>query len=221
MRPIVIASLMLASASAEQLRVVVYDQARLPKNVTRTALENLRRIFHQAGIEIEFVAGDAAASEASLITYPAPPPKGREQEAACLARRDIALEIVAVTPGAVKSSILGMAQPLARAGLNARVFDDRIQDAARRENRTHAVVLAHVIAHEIGHVLLRTNAHSGGGLMSARWTAFEYSHIARSFMFFTADQSRSMRMTLRGAGCANQAVRSAAGIDRQNDFGPR
>ena len=216
MRPIVLASLMLASASAEQLRVVVYDQARLPKEVTRTVLEDLRQIFHESGIEIELGAGEGTASEASLVTYPAPPPKGREQEAACLARRDIALEILAVAPtfGHLKSTILGVAQPLAREGLNVRVFDDRIQDAAMRENRTHAAVLAHVIAHEIGHVLLRTNAHSRRGLMSSPWTDYEYGNIARGLMFFTADQSKTMRMALSGAGCANDAVVSAVRVDR-------
>jgi hypothetical protein len=207
MKSIAIAALMVASASAAELRVVVYDQARVPKDVTRTAFEDLRRIFHESGIEIQLVAGDETAFEASLITYPAPPPKGREQEAACLARRDIALEIaVASGFGKRKNTILGTAQPLAREGLNVRVFDDPIQDTAMRENRTHAAVLAHVIAHEIGHVLLQTNAHSRRGLMSALWTDYEYGIIARGLMFFTADQSKAMRMVLSGAGCANAVV---------------
>jgi hypothetical protein len=75
-----------------------------------------------------------------------------------------------------------------------------------RENRTHAAVLAHVIAHEIGHVLLRTNGHNPRGLMSSPWTDFEYGNILRGLMFFTADQSKTMRMALSGAGCANDAV---------------
>ena len=215
MKSITLAALMAASASAAELRVVVYDQAHVPKEVTRTAFEHLRQIFHQSGIEMTLGAGDGTASEASLMTYPAPPPKGREQEAACLARRDIALEI-AVTPafGQRKKTILGTAEPLAREGLNVRVFDDRIQDAAMRENRTHADVLAHVIAHEIGHVLLRANAHSRRGLMSAVWTDYEYGIIDRGLMFFTAAQSKTMQMTLSGAGCANDAAVRAVRISR-------
>jgi hypothetical protein len=215
MKLITIAALMVASAGAAELRVVVYDQARVPKEVTRTAFEDLRRIFHESGIEVKLVAGDGTSSEASLITYPEPPPKGREKDAACLARRDIALEItVAPAFGQRKNTILGTAQPLAREGLNVRVFDDRIQDTAMRENRTHAAVLAHVIAHEIGHVLLRANAHSRRGLMSALWTDYEYGIIDRGLMFFTADQSKAMRMALSGAGCANDAAVSAVRISK-------
>jgi hypothetical protein len=54
-----------------------------------------------------------------------------------------------------------MAQPLARVGLSVRIFYDHVQYAAEKNNRQDALVLAHVIAHEIGHVLLRSNAHSG------------------------------------------------------------
>ena len=46
------------------------------------------------------------------------------------------------------------------AGLNVRMFNDRIRWAAMRRNRSYTTVLAHVIAHEIGHVLLRTSEHS-------------------------------------------------------------
>jgi hypothetical protein len=223
MRSIVMAALLVTLASAAQLRIVVYDQARVPKEVTRTAFEDLRQIFHESGIEIELGAGDGSAFEASLITYPAPPPRGHEREAACLARRDIALEILAVAPAFAhpKSTTLGVSQPLAREGLNVRVFDDRIQDAAMRENRTHAAVLAHVIAHEIGHVLLRTNGHNPRGLMSSPWTDFEYGNILRGLMFFTADQSKTMRMALSGAGCANDAVVTRFASIVKSDFGPR
>ena len=216
MKSIALAALMVASAGAAELRVVVYDQARVPKQVTQTAFESLRQIFRDSGIEIKLTAGDATATEASLITYPEPPPKGRERDADCLARRDIALEIVAAAPtfGQRKNTILGTAQPRAREGLNVRVFDDRIQDTAMRENRTHAAVLSHVIAHEIGHVLLRANVHSHRGLMSARWTDFEYGIIARGLMFFTADQSKTMRMTLSGAGCANDALVSTVPLGK-------
>jgi hypothetical protein len=69
-----------------------------------------------------------------------------------------------------------------------------------------------VIAHEIGHVLLRTKAHSRRGLMSALWTDYEYGMIDRGLMFFTADQSKTMRMALSGAGCPNDAAVSAVRI---------
>ena len=145
--------------------------------------------------------GDESTDEASLILYPGTPQKGQEHAAACRARRDIALNILTSAPKGLTGSSLGMAQPLACAGLNVRVFDDRVCDAAFKWNRAHATVLAHVIAHEIGHVLLRTNAHSPRGLMAGVWGDHEYQFMARNLLRFTRDESTSMRITLSGDGC--------------------
>jgi hypothetical protein len=213
MRHLLIAAMMLGSANAGQLRITVYDQAHLPKAVRQAAFDYLRQIFYESGIEIDSVAGDPAAEEASLTTYLAVPRKGLENDAACRARRDIALEILPATAATRHSTILGMAIPLARNGLNTRVFDDRIRDAARDRHRAHEVVLAHAIAHEIGHVLLRTNAHSRRGLMSGVWTDHEYGWIAKNLMFFSGEQSQLMRATLSGAGCPSSPRSWSAGAE--------
>ena len=162
----------------------------------------LLRILRQAGIDGEFAAGDLAAPEASLITAPSTPRQGREREAACRARRDIALEIVATTAYVRKGTLMGMAVPLAKEGLNARVFDDHVRDTASRQNCEYTTVLAHAMAHEIGHVLLRNGAHTQRGLMPTVWTDFEYWWMARGLMLFTGDQAKAMRASLSGAGCS-------------------
>jgi len=166
---------------------------------------------------IQLIKGDRHAEEALLITYPEPPRKGRELEAACLARRDIALEIVAEAPLGPKAAVLGTAQPLARQGLNVRVFADRIAAAADRQNRPHSSVLAHVMAHEIGHVLLRTNDHSGAyGLMAPVWTDWEYGQIGKGLMFFNRSQSQAMRVGLEGVNCG-PFLSSKAAVEQQKD----
>ena len=201
MRHILIAALLLIPAQAAQLRITVYDQVHLSKPTSQAAFDLLRQILKRAGIEAELAPGDPSAAEAGLITYPGTPRRGSEHETACRARRDIALEIVAVTPPTRKHTLLGLAIPLATEGLNARVFDDHVRDAAARENRDYVTVLAHAMAHEIGHVLLRNPAHSGRGLMSAQWTDLEYGWMARGLMFFTPEQAKTMLASLTGQGC--------------------
>jgi hypothetical protein len=198
MRLIVIAAMLCRVGHAERLRITVYDKAELSPPLSMAVVDESERIFRVAGISIEWVAGDQAASEATLMVYQTPP-RNRDWESSCLARRDIALEILRTAPPGVKSTVLGMAQPLARVGLNVRVFYDHVQYAAKMNNRGDALVLAHVIAHETGHVLLRSNAHSGCGLMSRVWAGNEYASIANSTLFFTAGEAREMRMTLSGA----------------------
>jgi hypothetical protein len=201
-----ISNLMMASenpvAVPAYLRITVYDQAHLTRGVTQTAFYQLRMIFRQAGIAIELVAGDSAANEASLFTYPGLPPKGHEQEAACRARRDIALKITSASPRGLRKTVLGIAAPLAVTGLNVRVFNDHVHAAALRGDRQYANVLSCTIAHEIGHVLLRSSDHAKWGLMSDIWSEHEYAQMAvAGVMFFTRDESERMLMNLRGIGC--------------------
>lgn len=201
MRQLLIAAMMVLPADAVQLRITVYDQAHLPNPVSKAAFEMVGQIFRESAIDVELVPGDLESAEASLVAAAGMPRPGTEREASCRARRDIALEIVAQTPPTRGRTILGMAEPFAREGLNARVFYDHVQDAAARENRDPASVLAHAIAHEIGHVLLRTTSHIPVGLMSAVWSDREYGWMSRSMLFFTREQGKVMRDVLRGTNC--------------------
>jgi hypothetical protein len=205
-----------SSARAEPLQVTVYDNALLTKEVREAAFDGLRRIFRQSGIALQLVEGDLSAPEASLVIYPATPRPGHEQEAACRARRDIALLIVPAAPSGLAKAVLGIAQPLAGEGVNVRIFDDRIRGAALRENRAYAAVLSHAIAHEIGHVLLRSGAHSGRGLMSGVWTAFEYGWMANGLMFFADDEARKMQMNMDGSSCRDMPEVMAAAHARDS-----
>jgi hypothetical protein len=196
MKAIVIA-LLIGNVDAEQLRVTVYDKAKVLDQVGETVVFSLRRIFRQSGIEIEWVTGDPGAPEASLMIYD-PLPTGRQLELGYRARRDIALDILPAAVPGVKKQVLGMAQPLSRTGLNVRIYGDHIREAAARENRSYAIVLSHAMAHEIGHVLLRSNTHTGRGLMSDVWTSREYDWMGKEVLFFTVGDSRKMRLTLSG-----------------------
>ena len=201
MKMIVIA-LLIGNVDAEQLRITVYDKAKVLDQVGQTVVFSLRRIFRQSGIDIEWVTGVADAAEASLMIYE-PLRTGHELELGCLARRDIALDILPSAVRGVKKQVLGMSQPLSRTGLNVRIYDDHIREAAARENRSYAIVLSHAMAHEIGHVLLRSFTHTGRGLMSDVWRSREYDWMGKEALFFTAADSRKMRVTLSGTACSS------------------
>ena len=200
MGAMLVAALMIAGSSAGQLRITAYDKTQPSRLRGPGAIRAVRRIFREAGISISWVTGVLTDSEASLMIYEAPR-KGREEEGACHARRDIALDIVPSAPPTLHRTVLGIGQPLARTGLNVRVFDDHVLQASESRNMPSDMVLAHAIAHEIGHVLLRSGAHRSRGLMSEVWTSREYEEMAKGSLLFTADESRKMCMTLKGAAC--------------------
>lgn len=197
MKFLLVPLLVTTAAGAEELKITVYDQAEVPVATLAEAGRALHQIFSGSGISVRLITGDPSAPESSLFLYSNFPGK----QAACSARREIALQIVDTGAPGLNRSILGVAQPLAAAGLNVRIYDDRVQNAAVGRNQSHGVVLAHVIAHEIGHVLLRDGGHGSRGLMSARWGDHEYRWMKFGALSFTEGESRRMRESLNGTGC--------------------
>jgi hypothetical protein len=193
------------STKAEALHVTVYDKTNLTRAFAKQVADDLRLIFRESGIEIRWIAGAPDADEATLTIYDGTGGRDRERWLACHARRDIALSILPVAPSSVPTSVLGMSLPLASKGLNVMVYRDRIEAAALSRGVQESELLAHAIAHEIGHVLLRSGAHDGNGLMAGVWKAREYAWIATGSMFFDPGQSAAMRASMNGAGCPANA----------------
>lgn len=67
------------------------------------------------------------------------------------------------------------------------------------------IILGCVIAHEVGHLLLGSNSHSGSGIMQRRWERKEMRHAMTGTLLFTHEQAKliqaetSTRMRLQTA----------------------
>ena len=61
-------------------------------------------------------------------------------------------------------------------GVHVRLFFDRLAGAESLCPRP--VLLAHVLAHEIGHILQRSDQHAASGVMKRRWDAADFSRMA-------------------------------------------
>jgi len=59
----------------------------------------------------------------------------------------------------------------AGAGVFATIYVDRVEQMAEISEIDREVLLGRAIAHELGHLLLMTTAHTSSGLMRAQWTA--------------------------------------------------
>jgi hypothetical protein len=96
-----------------------------------------------------------------------------------------------------RTDVLGTSYPDEKgAGYFAYPFYDRIQELAQRRRLGHAL-LADVMAHEIGHLLLGSTSHSASGIMCAHWNYEELRNVAEGTMSFVPAQSRVMRDRLR------------------------
>jgi hypothetical protein len=76
-------------------------------------------------------------------------------------------------------------------------YADVFFDSIRRLQAGQSVaslpeVLGHVIAHEIGHLLLGFKAHSSTGIMHARWSAAELQSMAMGRLVFNEEQRKTL-----------------------------
>jgi hypothetical protein len=86
------------------------------------------------------------------------------------------------------------------------LFQDHIQQVAEFYQKTVSSVLALVVAHEIGHVLLPSPAHSNAGLMRTPWDRHALDQADEHHLGFTARQGDLIRQRLSHC-CAVVATR--------------
>lgn len=171
-----------------EVSISVHDYADVPTVLLTAAEDQAREIFRHAGLETVWLNCS---------------PKLEKFEPRSCYFADTTHLTLKISPHAMNAQVrnridvLGTAYPDEEgAGYFAYVFYDRVQELAQRRRLGHAL-LADVMAHEIGHLLLGTNSHSLSGIMCAQWNYEELRHVAEGAMSFIPSQSRIMRDRLR------------------------
>jgi hypothetical protein len=82
-------------------------------------------------------------------------------------------------------------------GRIAYVLFDRVRQAADLADASLTEMLALVVAHELGHLLLPVGSHSASGVMRARWDLNELRLDSGRFEF-TPMQAETIRQRVRG-----------------------
>jgi hypothetical protein len=95
--------------------------------------------------------------------------------------------------------VLGYAIILKRRGVLATVHSGRVLALATRSGVDAATLMGRVMAHEVGHLLLGSNAHAARGLMRADWKLNQWSMSEHSDWTFNADEVVRMRRTTLSA----------------------
>lgn len=91
------------------------------------------------------------------------------------------------------------------------VFGDGAVRVAAENRISPAVLLAHAIAHEIGHLLLRTKEHSLSGIMRARWSKDDMLRAAQGGLLFTEEEREVLRSESRARLLLRTRVEPAGG----------
>jgi hypothetical protein len=167
-----------------EVSISVHDYAGVSTTLLTAAEEQAREIFRRAGLETVWVNCS---------------PKLEKHEPDSCYFADATHLTLKISPHAMNAQVrdridvLGTSYPDEQgAGYFAYVFYDRVRELAQRRTLGHTL-LADVMAHEIGHLLLGSNSHSVSGIMCARWDAEQLRNVAEGSMSFAASESRLMR----------------------------
>jgi len=173
-----------ATSATPALTISVYDYAHISAPFLAAAEEDERRIFRKAGLETVWVS-----------CFPKPETM-ESPSCRVVDRNHLVIKILSHALSAQdhdRNGAFGYALVDDNgSGYYTYAFYDRIERVAE-ERKLGQALLAAVMAHEIGHLLLGSNSHSVSGIMTAHWDGTELRRISEGNMCFLSGQSRVIR----------------------------
>lgn len=188
----VLASSLGAAEPGLKVTVFVYNYAAVAPDVLALTEAEASRIYQQAGIEIQWL--DCPLSPKDADQFPGcqiPPGPTR------LALRILSRSMADRLRQAEDSFGFAMIPEDGSFATVANVFSYDADQLAVRRGMRHGVILGHLTAHELGHLLLGAGSHSSHGIMHVPWRLKELDVIAQGLMVFTPQQTESMRTNIR------------------------
>jgi hypothetical protein len=167
------------------LTIRVRDYASIARPPMGAAMSRVKTIFANAGVPARITVLDATqmddvdddeASDATVtvLVYPR-------------TRSDTI---------SADTKVLGIAPGAEAGGHVAYVFASRVEVLARRHAVDYGTLLGVVLAHEVGHVLLRGRPHASAGLMRAVCGGTLLKNVILAKLAFTTDEAAAIRDSL-------------------------
>ena len=172
-----------------EVRIRILDYARITNDVLAQAQQRVTDIYKVIGVQMRWQVTvcppDPSSAVADTLTEPS--------EFVLIVLNPHMSRRLRVAP-----DVLGLAiVPPQGGGRIAYVLFDRVTRVARAARSDVTDVLAKVMAHEIGHLMLPDGSHSGNGLMRADWNIKELHRPLHRKFEFTTSQGETIRRRLR------------------------
>lgn len=168
------------SGTARQLKVYSDNIIAVPIVVMGQAIAVAADMFARIGVTLNWKLGLPSPSESAPII----------------------VEFVGSTPASLLPGAWAYALPYE--GVHIRIFWDRLQ-----RERSPERLLAHVLVHEITHILQGVDRHSAEGIMNLRWTDDERLALERRPLGFTEED---VDLIYRGMDARGARGPKAAGL---------
>jgi hypothetical protein len=181
------------SQLGSQIVVSVHDFAHIGSKTLTQTEQLATRIFALAGVDAQWTTG-SLSDRRTLVNDFSTTPSGR-----CTAPLPAVLQvqILSRAPDGFPSQGLGYSLPCAGQGMQVTIFADRVEAVARTTLASFYRVLAYALAHELGHVLLRSSLHEQSGLMKGIWTKTDWQRAAVTVIAFAPHDASLIAGELR------------------------
>jgi len=186
-----------------RLQVRVYDAGVMPAADQTVALRAAAGVLAAAGIDVTWLSCGDDATRTHAIACEAPPYP---------AELSVRFVRLAGTPSRGQLQLgYSLVDTGIGAGSLATLYVDRVHRVAAQAGADAAVVLGFATAHEIGHLLLGTNAHAANGLMRAVWSRAQLQHSDVNDWLFSREDAVKMRTSLDHRNGLKSTHRNATG----------
>jgi hypothetical protein len=172
----------LSQSQSITVSVRVYNHANVRHETLERAQSEATRIFAQAGLELKWLPDPLSENARQEHSTPDTTP------------RKVVLDIRLLSESMAKR----LRRPGNRFGfalnLDAFVFFHRVEELARDGNSSLSTILGHIMAHELGHLVLGESSHSSEGIMTETLQKKHFEQANKGKLLFRAEEAQRMRV---------------------------
>ena len=159
-----------------RITVCVYNVAQVPSGILRSAERSAAAVFERSGIMTKWFE----------------PHSGSRGDAPVQINLNVRIYTRPMLNSVrIEEGVLGFVMRFD--GNSVAILYDRVQALASFKRTDITAILGISMAHEIGHLLLRSREHSSEGIMRGNWSSNNLQAGAQGRLHFTTDQAQSMR----------------------------
>ena len=199
----------LDAESGSKITVFIYNYAVVSAEVLATTEAEVSRICAHAGIEIQWLECPLSPHDASQ--FPACQISGGPTR---LAVRILSQSMAERLRQAEDSFAFALYPDDGSLAIVANVFAHDAEQLSNQRGISYSVILGHLVAHEMGHLLLGARSHSVTGIMHVPWRVKELEVIAQGRMLFTPAEAARMRTNIRVRIAAAEAIEQSSLLER-------
>ena len=189
-----------AGAAGAVITVQVYNAAGATPSTIRKAVDGAGRVLRQAGVDAHWVECESLVRD--WLSIPG-----------CVQRSEPGLFVLSILPEDPRGAgnALGFAVMAGRRNGAAVIYPRVVSMLKDNPQYADCNLLANVIAHELGHLLLRSSQH-GEGIMKANWDAGDFEAMRQNRLKFSRAQSGTFGAGLSWRNEGTSFSRGMAGL---------